>query len=80
MRVSKNWQKMIVDRYSAYASELIEDWSKLRIDDPNALIQMLKELSVGPVRTLEVGSASRAAFNDLLLKNLGRDATSVPQE
>uniref|UniRef100_E6QMK6 Uncharacterized protein n=1 Tax=mine drainage metagenome TaxID=410659 RepID=E6QMK6_9ZZZZ len=75
MRVSKNWREMIPDHFSTYVSELIEDWSQLSIDDPNTLIRMLRELSVGPIRTLEEGSIPGSALNDLLIKYLGHGVT-----
>lgn len=65
-----NWQRMIPDQHSDYISALIRDWSQHSIDDPNALICTLRELSVGPVRTVKVGTTTRAALQTIVNKYL----------
>lgn len=75
LHLSKNWQENIPDHFASYVAQLIEDWWQLSVEDPNALIQMLGELSVGPIRTLEEGCAPSGALQDILIMYLGHGAT-----
>lgn len=69
--LSRQWQEIVPDIYSTYVYELINDLIQRSIDNPDALIRMVEELSVGPIQTLEVGSVPCTAFNDLLTTHLG---------
>ncbi len=69
--VSRKWPEIVPDSYSVYVYELINDWLKRSIDNPDALIRMVGELSIGPIQTLEAGSIPCNAFNALLIKHLG---------
>ena len=73
--VSRKWQEIVPEIYSTYVFELINDWLQRSIDNPDALIRMVEELSVGPIQTLEAGSIPCNAFNALLTTHLGEVQT-----
>ena len=74
--LSKNWKELIPDDLYDYMADVIEDWSRLSIDEPKTLIRMLSELSVGPIQLLAEGSIKHSDLNDLLVKFLGHDPVS----
>lgn len=47
------WRSQIPDQILPYFLELSNEWRRLIQDQPATLLSLLKELSVGPIRTIE---------------------------
>ncbi len=67
----------IPDRYRSYVREIVKDWSQRIFHCPDTIIQVVKELSVGPIRTVEIGTVDYADLKQKIAVCLGHGISIV---
>jgi hypothetical protein len=71
LSVAKGWKQSAPERSVAYLSDLLEDIEGRLQNDPECLIAAVKDLSVGPIRTVETGTTQMESVQDLVAGYLG---------
>lgn len=71
MLLKCDWQRILPIDVAPYFSDLLNDWKQTIQTQPEVVLAMIAELSVGPVRTMERDTMHRDRVALLMEKRLG---------
>jgi len=69
--LKRDWEKLLPADIAKYFKALLDDWIQLVQTQPEIVLAMIAELSVGPVRTMEQGTMHKDRLALLLQERLG---------
>ena len=71
MFVIRDWKTRLPREMHSYFSELLEDWKDLIRTRPAILLALIREISVGPICTLEEMRLRKADVSEILQLRIG---------
>ena len=77
MFVSRDWQLSMSSEDSAYVADLLADWKRLLGTQPATLLNLTRELSVGPVRTMHEATMIWESATNFIKQRL-KDSYAFP--
>jgi hypothetical protein len=69
--ISRGWQTLLPSEIVPYFSDLLDDWKQMVQTQPEIILSMIGELSVGPIRTMEQGTMHKDRVANLIQQRLG---------
>ena len=71
IHLKSDWQRVLPINIAPYFKDLLDDWTQTVQTQPEMVLAMLAELSVGPLRTMEQGTMHRDRVALLVQDRLG---------
>ncbi|HTV54925.1 MAG TPA: hypothetical protein VMI06_08400 [Terriglobia bacterium] len=65
------WETLLSDNTLSYFSDLLNDWKELMRTHPELVPAMIREISVGPIRTLEEATLAQDKVAEVLKRRMG---------
>lgn len=69
--LTPDWMKILPNDTSGYVNDLLKDWANLLPTEPETIIVMVADLSVGPIRTMDQGMMHEERVSILIRQKLG---------
>ena len=66
-----DWQRLLPIDVAPYFQDLLDDWKRTVQTQPEMVLAMIAELSVGPIRTMEQGTMHRDRVALVIQERLG---------
>jgi hypothetical protein len=70
--LTSDWMKVLPADVFTYFNELLKDWERLLQTQPETVLAMVADLSVGPIRTVDQGTMHEERVSILIQQKLGK--------
>ena len=68
--VNRGWQTLLPPEIVPYFTDLLDDWKQMIQTQPEIVLSMIGDLSVGPIRTLEQGTMHKDRVSQVIHQRL----------